>query len=164
MGIGMRLYMAPDSDLYAFAGAPRTLQMWLRYPRSVPDVELHEHWKDLDAIVGAEPSAPSRSPLTPEGANLAYPTAADHGAHALSSTSTKHLLHAVEAVARPKVEAYVRQRWAAHVPQTGSLPDLAPEQVEIETDELLEYLGRLRQACTLAAGKGYGLLMALWEE
>jgi hypothetical protein len=138
--------------------------MWLRYPHSIPDVPLHEHWRNLDAIVGAEPTAPSRSPLTPEGANLTYPFAADHGAHALSSTATKHLLHAVEAVTRQKIEAYVRQRWEAHVPQTGSLPDLAPEQLDIEADELLEYLGRLRQSCALGAARGYGLLMALWEE
>jgi hypothetical protein len=164
MGISMRVYLAPDSDLYAFAHAPRTLQLWLRSPRSLPDVSLQEYWKDLDAILASEPSMHPRSPLTATGADLRYPSAADRGAHALSSTSTAHLLRSLEQVARPQVEAYVRQAWAAQALEAGLSSDLSPVQLSEATDELVLYLSRLRESCTLAVAKGYGLLMALWDE
>ena len=32
------------------------------------------------------------------------------------------------------------------------------------TERLLTHLTRLREACELAVSKGYGILMALWEE
>lgn len=164
MGICMRLYSAPDSDLYAFAGAPRTLQVWLRYPRPVPEVSLHGHWLDLDAILGSEPSAVSNSPLTPNSADWKYPTAADRGAYALTSTSTEVLLHLIERIGRPQVETYVRQRWVAEALQTGQPADPTPAQLASRTEELLQPLALLRDSCRLAQSKGYGLLMALWEE
>jgi hypothetical protein len=37
-------------------------------------------------------------------------------------------------------------------------------QLSEATDELVLYLSRLRESCTLAVAKGYGLLMALWDE
>jgi len=164
MGIRMHLYLAPDPDLHAFTGAPRTLQMWLRYPHPQPEVSLGERWQDLDAILGGQASAHSKSPLTPSSANWKYPEAADHGAHALSSTVTKRLLHSVEQITRSDVEAYVRRHWATRAIENGLPPDPSPAQVSSETAELMMYLDRLRESCTLAAGKGYGLLMALWDE
>lgn len=164
MGISMWLYSAPDSDLRAFAGAPRTLQIWLRYPRSLPDVSLHEHWQDLDAILGSEPSVHSKSPLRPQGADWTYPFVADRGAHALSSTTTEDLLHSIDQVDRPKVEDYVRRQWAAQALEVGHSPELTPMQLSSRTDELLVHLARLRESCALALSKRYGLLMALWEE
>lgn len=163
MGISMRLYMAPDSDLHAFTGAPRTLQLWLRYPHAQPEVSLDDRWQDLDAILGGVPSTHSKSPLSPNGANWKYPDAADRGAHALSSTVTKNLLHAVEQITRSEVETYVRRR-ASRATEEGLSPDATPAQLSAEVDELLMYLSRLRESCTLATGKGYGILMALWEE
>jgi hypothetical protein len=32
------------------------------------------------------------------------------------------------------------------------------------TERLLTHLTRLREACELAVSKGYGILMALWDE
>jgi hypothetical protein len=164
MGISMLLYLAHDSDLRAFTGAPRTLQVWLRYPHSIPPVSLHEYWQDLDAILAGEPSERSKSRLRPQEADWTYPFVADRGAHALSSISTEQLLHSIELVARPQVEAYVRQRWVAKAVKTGEVPELAPAQVSLGTEELLVHLARLRESCALAVSKGYGLLMALWEE
>jgi hypothetical protein len=164
MVMSMRLYLAPDSDLHAFTGAPRTLQLWLRYPHAQPEASLDDRWQDLDAILGGEPSTHSKSPLTPNGANWKYPAAADRGAYAISSTVTKHLLHAVEQITRSHVEAYVRRRWASRAIDDGLPPDPPPAQLAAEVEELLTYLSRLRESCTLAAAKGYGLLMALWEE
>ena len=163
MGISMRLYLAPDSDLYAFGGAPRTMQAWIRYPRSTPDVSLQEYWQDLEAILFDE-AAGRPSPFRPQGADFTYPFIADHGAYALSSTSTLTLLQRIDQVARPQVEAYVQRRWAGLTVQAGHSPELTPVQLSAQTEELLLYLSRLREACTLAARTGYGLLMALWEE
>lgn len=164
MRIGMRLYLAPDSDLRAFAGAPRTLRKWLRFPRSVPEVSLDEHWQDLDAILAAATTGPSRSPFTPQGADWTYPFVADHGAYALSSTSTEDLLHSTEQVGRPEVEAYVLRKWAARAHSTECSPDLTPAELASRTEELLVYVARLREACALAVSKRYGVLMARWEE
>jgi len=164
MGICMRLYLAPDSDLRAFSGAPRTLRVWLRYPRSQPDISLREYWEDLDAILTSDPSVHPKPSLRPQGADWTYPFVADRGAHALSSTSTEHLLHSIDQVARPQVEAYVRQRWEARARQTGQPPELPPTRLSAETEELLVYLARLRESCALAVGKRYGVLMALWQE
>jgi hypothetical protein len=77
---------------------------------------------------------------------------------------TKHLLLSVEQIARSQVEAYVRRRWAGRAIEDGLPPDPSPTQLAAEVDELLTYLSRLRESCTLAAAKGYGVLMALWEE
>ena len=162
MAISMRLYLAPDSDLRAFGGAPRTLRVWLRYPRAIPDVSLDGHWQDLDAILAAEPSVDSKAPLRPQGADWTYPFVADHGAHALSSTSIEHLLHSIAQVGRPQVEAYVQRRWESRARQAGQSADLAAVQLSAETEELLLYLARLREVCALAVGKGYGMLMVLW--
>ncbi len=164
MSISMRLYPAPDPDLYAFAGAPKTLQMWLRYPHSIPEVSLGDAWEDLDAILAAFPGAPSPSPLTPNGADLKYPEGADRGAHAISSTTTQRLLRSIEQVERPQVEAYVRQRLATTATPTTPSPELSAWLVLAETEALLADLARLREICTLALGKGYGLVMALWED
>jgi hypothetical protein len=164
MRIGMRLYLAPDSDLRAFVGAPRTLRKWLRYPRAVPEVSLDEHWQDLDAILAAATIGHSTSLFTPQGADWTYPFVADHGAYALSSTSTEHLLQSTEQVGRPEVEAYVRRKWAARAHLTGGSPDPTPAELASRTEELLVYLARLREACTLAVTKRYGVLMARWDE
>lgn len=164
MHIGMRLYLAPDSDLRAFAGAPRTLRIWLRYPRSVPDISLDAHWQDLDSILAGASNEPSRPLLRPQGADWTYPFVADHGAHSLSSTSTQHLLHSAEQIGRTEVEAYVRRQWAAQAQATGRSPDPAPEELASRTEQLLVYLAHLREACSLAVSRGYGILMALWEQ
>ncbi len=158
----MRLYLAPDCDLSAFAGAPKTLQLWLRSHHPGPDVTLHEYWQDLHNILAGEPFTPPVTGLMPAGAAWIYPTAADRGAHALSSTATEQLLHALDQVGRPQVESYVRGRRRAAA--GGDSPELTPEEVSSDTEQLLPYLRLLREACALAARKRYGLLMALWEE
>lgn len=163
MGISMRLYLAPDSDLRAFTGAPRTLHLWLRYPRTPADAWLHESWRDLATLLAASPFAPANSPLTPAGGDWQYPSAADHGAHALTPASTQQLLQAIEQIDRRDVEAHVRQRWAALSAEHGLSPHLAADQLSAGTDELLGYLACLEDACTRARAKGFGLLMALWE-
>jgi hypothetical protein len=163
MGINMRLYLAPDSDLRAFAHAPRTLQMWLGYARSHPEVSLHERWQDLDAILAEDPTE-SGSPLRPAGADYTYPFVADRGAHALSSTSTERLLHTLELVDRSKVEAFVLSRWAIDARGTRRVADPSPAELAARTDELMTYLDRLRETCAAGASKKYGLLMALWNE
>lgn len=159
----MRLYLAPDSDLRAFTGAPKTLNVWLRYPRAMADAWLHRSWKDLDAIVAASPATPTRSPLTPAGADWVYPTAADHGAHALSPTHTKQLLEVIESIGPAEVEVYVRQRWARLGDRVGQEQEMPEAQVDQEVEELLSYLGCLQEACVRAQVKGYGLMMALWS-
>lgn len=152
----MRVYPAPDSDLAAFAGAPRTLRMWLHYPHALPTVSLGGHWQDLDAILANEPSWRSKSALRPQNADWTYPFAADHGAHALSSTSTGYLLHTIDQIDRPKVEVYVALK--------PGQSELSLMQLSTQTEELLLCLARLREGCAVAAGKSYGILMALWEE
>jgi hypothetical protein len=152
----MWVYPAPDPDLAAFAGAPRTLRMWLHYPHAMQTISLGAHWQDLDTILTHEPSWRSKSALRPQNADWTYPFAADHGAHALSSTSTGQLLHSIDQIERPTVEAYVALR--------SGLSEVTLEQVSTRTDELLLNLARLRESCILAGTKGYGLLLALWEE
>jgi len=161
MSTSMRLYLAPEADLRAFSVAPRTLQIWLRQPHPQPELSLQEYWRDLDAIIAAEPVAQSKSLLTPKGGDWTYPTAADRGAHGLSLATTRQLLHAIEQIARPQIEAHVRQGRAAEERQA---PDLTAEEVSAATEELLLQLTRLGEWCTRAVTKHYGLLMALWEE
>jgi hypothetical protein len=152
MSISMRLYLAPDSDLRAFGGAPKTLQKWLRQPRVPADMWLQERWRDIDAILATGTLEQGRySPLTAEGSDFTYPSAADHGAYALSSTSTERLYHALGEVSRDQVEAYLLDR------------SVTRTELPSETEELLAHLGCLDEACRLAVGKRYGLLMALWE-
>jgi hypothetical protein len=158
----MRLYLAPDSDLRAFTGAPKTLQLWLRYPRSLADAWLHRSWKDLDQILATIPGVPTRSPLTPAGADWIYPTAADHGAHALSPEHTRQLLETVERVGQGDVERHVRARWERQH-GGGDGPELSAAQIDREVEELLGYLGCLEEACLRAQVKNYGLIMALWS-
>jgi hypothetical protein len=138
--------------------------LWLRYPHAQPEVSLDDRWRELDAILGGEPSTPSKSPLTPNGANWKYPNAADRGAYALSSTVTKRLLHSVDQITRSGVEAYVRRSWTSRAIEHGLPMNPSPAQLSAEVEELWMYLNRLRESCTLAATKGYGILMALWEE
>lgn len=164
MGISMRLYLAPDSDLRAFAVAPMALKAWLRFPRSLPDVSLHEYWRDLDAMLLATPSANARSLLTANGADWIFPDAADLGAYGLSSTSMQALQRAALQVDAPAVEAYVRQRADGQARATGAVPGLTPVQLASSSAELELYLTRLREACALGTAKGYGVVMALWEE
>jgi hypothetical protein len=138
--------------------------MWVRYPRAIPDVSLDEYWEDLDAILaGASVTRPGAS-LRPQGADWTYPFVADHGAHALSSTSTEHLLHVVEQVTRAEVETRVRSRWAVRAASAGDSRAPTEDEVAVQTDGLLMYLARLREACALAVSRRYGVLMALWEE
>jgi hypothetical protein len=163
MGISMRLYLAPDSDLRAFTGAPKTLQKWLRQRRSMADMWLQEHWRDIAALLAADPAAPPNySPLTPEGADFAYPTVADHGAHGLSSTLTEQLLQSLGRITASQVEAHVRHRSLTHSSAAGSAPP-SPQELSAEAEALLAELACLEEACALAASKRYGLLMALWE-
>jgi hypothetical protein len=159
----MRLYLAPDSDLRAFTGAPKTLQLWLRYPRSLADAWLHRSWKDLDQILAAMPGVPTRSPLTAAGADWIYPTAGDHGAHALSPEHTRQLLETVERVGPREVEQHVRSRWERQHGGGAGAPELSQGQVDREVEELLGYLGCLQEACVRAQVKNYGLIMALWS-
>jgi hypothetical protein len=164
MSICMRLYVVPDSDIRAFTGAPRTLQKWLRQRRPDTDMWLQDRWRDLDAILAGKSSVPGQySPLTPQGADFTYPAAADHGAHALSSSSTEALLHAIAEITPPQVEAYLRGRSAAHASQTGGPPTSPSVELASGTDDLLLHLACLQEACALAVAKRYGLLMALWE-
>ena len=99
-------------------------------------------------------------PLVP-GADRTYPAAADHGAHGLSLASTRQVLEAIEQVSRPQIEAYVRESRAA---QLGQAFEITQEEVSEVTDGLLRYLTRLRESCTHAVGKYYGVLLALWEK
>ncbi|MEO8140657.1 MAG: hypothetical protein ABI742_13470 [Gemmatimonadota bacterium] len=160
----MRLYLAPDSDLRAFAVAPSALKAWLRFHRSLPDVSLHEYWRDLDTMLMATPSASARSLLTANGADWIFPDAGDLGAYGLSSTSMQALQRAVLQVDPPAVEAYVRKRADQQARATGATPGLTPVQLASSSAELGLYLTRLREACALGTAKGYGAVMALWEE
>jgi hypothetical protein len=160
----MVLYLVHDSDLRAFTGAPRTLQVWLRYPHTIQPVSLQEYWQDLDALLASQPSVHSKSPLRPQGADWTYPFVADHGAYALSFTSVERLLQSLKLVDRPEIETYVRQRWEAQAVKTGQSPDLTAVQLSAASEELLVYLTRLRESCALAVSKGYGMLMALSED
>ncbi|HXI21430.1 MAG TPA: hypothetical protein VNH46_10105 [Gemmatimonadales bacterium] len=157
-GVSMRLYLAPDSDLRAFAVAPRTLQLWLRSPRPWPIISLQQSWADLGAILAAV-APEAASPLSPQGADYTYPFVADRGAYALSSPSTEDLLRRLERVTASVVEAYVRGDAPAPEPASP-----AGRQLAARTEELLASLARLREHCALAVEKRYGLLMALWGE
>jgi len=164
MSISMRLYLAPDSDLYAFTGAPKTLQKWLRSRRSKSDMWLHGYWRDIDAILTGEAALYARhSPLTPPGGDFLYPGAADHGAHGLSSTSTERMLRALEQVTPAQVESYLRHWSLLHAP----MPSLTEGPIEVEqppqAEEVLTHLGCLVEACSLAFDKKYGLVLALWD-
>jgi hypothetical protein len=163
MGMSMLLYAAPDPDLRAFAVAHSALNAWLRLPRALPEITVHEYWRDLDVLIGRAPAAPSLSPLTAAGADWAIPQAADGGAHALLSTSTMRLLDAVGQVGREEIEAYVRERWARQAERTGQSPELTPAQIGSRAGELELYVGKLKAYCNVAVQRGYGLVIALWE-
>jgi hypothetical protein len=163
MGISMRLYLAPDSDLYAFTGAPKTLQKWLRSRRSrLSDTWLHGYWRDIDAILNSDPLVYRYSPLTPHGADFVYPTAADHGAHGLSSTSTERLSRSLERVTHAQVESYVQRRSLQPLSPVA-VPGVVQLQASPETGELQAYLACLQETCALAFDKKYGLVLALWD-
>lgn len=162
MAVSMKVYLAPDSDLRAFAGAPKTLQMWLR-TRPQPPLSLGQSWRALDAIIGSMPGATTLTPLTSRGADYQYPKAADHGAHGLSSPSAERLLGAVAQVDRDAIERWIRARAAETTPEPDN-PPMTPELVAGGTEELLQQLVPLRGLCELAVTKRYGLVMALWEE
>lgn len=160
----MRLYLAPDSDLFAFTGAPRTLQKWLRSRRSITDMWLHGYWRHIDALLVSEAQAFAKhSPLSPLGGDFVYPTAADHGAHGISSTTTDRLGRALERVTPQHVESYVRHWPLVHAP----LPEITGGPVELEpppgADDILVYLGCLQEALGVAFDKKYGLVLALWD-
>jgi hypothetical protein len=164
MGISMRLYLSPDPDLRAFSVAPAALKAWLRFPRTLPEANLHEYWRDLDAILATTDVASGRSLLSASAADWVYPDVGDRGAFGISSTAMAQLLRAVEQVDRIAVEAYVVQRWTRQALATGQSTDLTPLQISSASGELLLYLGRLRDICTLGVRKGYGVMMAMWEE
>jgi hypothetical protein len=153
----MRVFPAHDSDLRAFVGAPRTLRVWLRYPHPVPDLALEGHWRDLDAILATQPGASPAGPLRPQAADFTYPFVTEGGAHALSFNSTKGLLALVEGIGRADVERFVRDRAMDRAPAS------ADNDARERADELMNHLTRLRLTLALAVGKGYGVLMALWE-
>lgn len=159
MAFIMRLYPAHDSDLRAFVGAPRTLRVWLRYPHVIPDTSLEEHWRDLDALLAAQPGGSSPGPLRPQSADFTYPFVTEGGAHALSFTSTRTLLSAVERIGRSDVERFVREQDRPSEPNAPA----AAEDFTLRVDALLHNLTRLRLTLATAVGKGYGVLMALWE-
>jgi hypothetical protein len=147
----MRLYLAHQSDFYAFTKAPRTLGIWLHSPHPSREVSLQDAWQDLDALLS---SSAAPSPLRAEAADWTYPAAADQGGHAISAASAERLLHSIQQVDRQQVASYVEHRSA----------ELTPEELNSGTERLLAYLTRLREACELAVSKGYGIFMALWEE
>jgi hypothetical protein len=155
----MRLFPVHDSDLRAFVGAPRTLRVWLRYPHAVPDLALEGHWRDLDALLAAQPGSSPAGPLRPQAADFAYPFVTEGGAHALSFNSTRGLLALVERIGRADVERFVRDEDTRGTPATETTDRDALARV----DELLHHLTRLRLTLAMAVGKGYGILMALWE-
>ncbi len=164
MAVSMRLYLAPDSDLYAFTGAPRTLQKWLRSRRSLTDMWLHEYWRHLDGLLVSEARAyPKHSPLHPLGGDFVYAAAADHGAHGISSTSTERLARSLEKITPEHIGSYVRHWLVDHAP----LPVLSGGPVEVEPpplpDDVATYLGCLHEACGVAFDKKYGMVLALWE-
>jgi hypothetical protein len=70
----MRLYLAHQSDFYAFTKAP----------------PLQDAWQDLDALLS---SSAAPWPLRPEAADWTYPTAADQGGYAISTASPERLLY-----------------------------------------------------------------------
>jgi len=148
MAAGMKVYLAPDSDLRAFGGAPKTLQLWLR-TRPQPPLELGPSWQMLSDIIGALPDAP-RAPLAAEGADYRYQGAADHGAHGLSSPATERLSAAVARVDLAAVER--------------GLAGSGADGNSAEAARLLQLLAALREVCERAVTKRYGLVLALWEE
>ena len=159
----MRLYLAPEADLRTFAVAPNTLKVWLQFPRSSRDIALHEYWHGLDAILAAVPASQDRSWLTPGGADFVYAGAADHGAHSLSAESTASLLRVIDQVTTHRIAAYVRQQWEAEAAMSGRSADVDPELLLGAVEELELYFAPLREFCAKAEGKGYGLVMALWN-
>jgi hypothetical protein len=162
-GISMRLYLAPEADLRTFAVAPSTLRVWLHFPRSSRDIALHEYWRGLDAILARVPASRDRSWLTADGADYVYAGAADHGAHSLSAESTATLLRVIDQVTTHRIAAYVRQQWEAEAAANGHSADLDPELLVAAVEELELYFAPLREFCAKAVGKGYGLVMALWN-
>lgn len=158
----MRLYLAHQSDFYAFTRAPRTLGIWLHSPHPSREVSLQDAWQDIDALLTGTNATPS--PLRPEAADWTYPSAADQGGYAISAATTERLLHSIQKLDRNQVAAYVERRWAAQSPPSGNAAELTTEELNTGTETLLGYLARLREACELAVSKGYGILMALWEE
>lgn len=162
-GISMRLYLAPEADLRTFAVAPNTLKVWLRYPRSSRDIALHQYWHGLDAILAAVPASQGRSWLTAGGADFVYAGAADHGAHSLSAASTETLLRVIDQVTTHRIAAYVRQQWETDAAANNHSADLDPELLVEAVEELELYFVPLREFCAKAVGKGYGLVMALWN-
>jgi hypothetical protein len=163
MGICMRLYLAPETDLRTFEVAPLTLRSWLGHPRSSRDVSLHEYWRGLDAILTTVPASQGRSWLTPAGADYVYAGAADHGAHSLSSASTEALMGVIDQVTTHHVVRYVRQQWEAQAAAAGLDPDLSPEQLVAAAEELELFFAPLRESCAKAVARRYGLVMALWD-
>ncbi len=158
----MRLYLAHQSDFYAFSKAPRTLGIWLHSPHPSREVSLQDAWQDLDALLAGAAAAPS--PLRPEAADWTYPAAADQGGHAISAATTERLLHSIQKLDRDQVAAYVERRWTAQTLPSANVGEPTPEELSAGTETLLGYLTRLREACELAVSKGYGIFMALWEE
>ena len=159
----MRLYLAPDSDLYAFTGAPRTLQKWLRSRRSATDMWLHGYWRHIDALLVEAKLYAKHSPLSPLGGDFIYPSAGDQGAHGISSVTTERLGRSIESVTPAVVESYIRSWSLMHAP----LPDITGAPVELapppNLDEVMVYLGCLQEACGHAFDKKYGLVLALWD-
>ncbi len=125
---------------------------------------LHGYWRHIDALLVSEVKAyPRFSPLVPQGGDFVYPTAADHGAHGLSSTSTERMARSLELVTPAHVESYVRHWSLVHAP----LPEMTGGPIELEPppvgDDILVYLGCLQEACAFAFDRKYGLVLALWE-
>ena len=102
----MRLYLAHQSDFYAFTKAPRTLGIWLHSPHPSREVSLQDAWQDLDALLS---SSAVPSPLRPAAADWTYPTAADQGGHAISAASAERLLHSIQVGPEPHGLAYFPQ-------------------------------------------------------
>jgi hypothetical protein len=119
----------------------------LHSPHPSREASLQDAWQDIDALLTG--TNPTPSPLRPEAADWTYPSAADQGGYAISAATTERLLHSIQKVDRNQVAAAA---------------ELTPEELNTGTETLLGYLTRLREACELVVSKGYGILMALWEE
>lgn len=165
MGISTLIYPVADHDLRAFLDTPGALAAWLARPASkTTSVSLQDRWRsvaDLLTVGGTQPDRP-RSVLT-EG-DLAFPAAADRGAHGLWAASVVDLGPVLATITSDHIEAETRRAWAEFASATGRPQALTPVQLRANSGELKVYFERLRAITSKAAGAGMGLLLARWED
>jgi hypothetical protein len=165
VGISTVIYPVADDDLRTFGSTPAALDAWLARPASkTTGISLQDSWRalaDLLTVGGTQRSRP-RNVLT-EG-DLAFPAAADRGAHGLWAASVVDLGLVLGTISSDHIEAEARRAWEEFAAATGRPQSLTPAQLRANSAELKVYLERLRAIADKAAGAGMGLLLARWED